>query len=507
MRWLAVLVACACACSAPAAAPDARDAAPDAPVWSTCAGDPRATPESLAAKAAAYDARVIALHVHPQMPWVLDVAIAAGRRSGDGDRAATSSRGAAARTTACGARPRARRRGVPVRGDARSRRRARRSRRCSTASSCAWQITGVPGLFTRELIPPGVAGIACPTDPAQYAPSPDKTRTSGCGSVRRLRADRGRTARSRRPRTAAPRSPAGASSTTSRRTSTSATCSRSARSRASSTIRRCARSPSICSTRSATTSSRTHGVRRLGRPADAVGQGLSRRTRGDTPGYLAVLGASFLATAADGTGDADLATAYAQLGYASYLDQIELWPGADDCTANWNDISMLTASVSPCDRRATRRSARHGRRAFERESRSVGHADGHPRQHNAWYDLMWAAQKPLGPAPTVPRTRRRGCGVRSCASSRARTTSSRATRRARAATRAAVASASRSPQTPFSIADRCAATFAWWGNPYDAAAARADPTLVQNPARLPAAVLDGPLLRIPRSPATECPVS
>ena len=37
------------------------------------------------------------------------------------------------------------------------------------------QITGVPGLFTRQLIPPGVAGLACPTDPAAYVPSPDKT--------------------------------------------------------------------------------------------------------------------------------------------------------------------------------------------------------------------------------------------------------------------------------------------------------------------------------------------
>ena len=73
MRWLvAVLVACACSAPAAKVAPDAP---PDAVVFSSCAGDPRATPESLAAKAAAYDARVLGLHVHPQMPWVLDVAI------------------------------------------------------------------------------------------------------------------------------------------------------------------------------------------------------------------------------------------------------------------------------------------------------------------------------------------------------------------------------------------------------------------------------------------------
>src|SRR5262249_47255734 len=37
------------------------------------------------------------------------------------------------------------------------------------------QITGMPGLFVRQLIPPGVTGLACPADPAQYVPSADKT--------------------------------------------------------------------------------------------------------------------------------------------------------------------------------------------------------------------------------------------------------------------------------------------------------------------------------------------
>lgn len=35
-------------------------------------------------------------------------------------------------------------------------------------------ITGVRGLFTRQLIPPGVPGIACPADPAAYVPDPEK---------------------------------------------------------------------------------------------------------------------------------------------------------------------------------------------------------------------------------------------------------------------------------------------------------------------------------------------
>src|SRR5262249_19443253 len=67
---------------------------------------------------------------------------------------------------------------------------------------------------------------------------------------------------------------------------------------------------------------------------------------GDTPGYLAVLGASAIATTARGTGDGDLYAAFHDLApsYATYLDQIDIWHGTDSCESNWNDISMLTAA-------------------------------------------------------------------------------------------------------------------------------------------------------------------
>src|SRR5258705_6702132 len=48
------------------------------PSFSRCDGG-RSTPETLAQKAALYDARVFGLYVHPEMPWVLDVALAGGR--------------------------------------------------------------------------------------------------------------------------------------------------------------------------------------------------------------------------------------------------------------------------------------------------------------------------------------------------------------------------------------------------------------------------------------------
>jgi hypothetical protein len=163
MRWALVLVA---ACSAPAPAPDAT-------VWPTCADDPRATPETLAQKAAAYDARAIALHTTPQTPWVLDVQLGPGTdpetataadvvawRSGENDGlwsslvlAAEAYRFATTHDPAARAALATLLHGEQLR----------------------MQITGVPGLFTRQLIPPGITGLACPTDPAAYVPSPDKT--------------------------------------------------------------------------------------------------------------------------------------------------------------------------------------------------------------------------------------------------------------------------------------------------------------------------------------------
>src|SRR5438067_9976846 len=120
----------------------------------TCAGEPRATPESLADKAARYDARVLGLHVAPQMPWVLDVQIAAGIdpeaatvadvvawRSGEND-GLWSSLVLAAEAYRYGA--------------------SREGRDELTVLLAGEQqrmrITGVPGLFTPQLIPPGVAG-------------------------------------------------------------------------------------------------------------------------------------------------------------------------------------------------------------------------------------------------------------------------------------------------------------------------------------------------------------
>jgi hypothetical protein len=299
----------------------ANDAPIDAPVWPTCANDPRATPESLATKAAAYDRRVLGLHVHPQMPWVLDVAIAPGV---DPETATV--------------------------GDV-----------------VAWRSGENDGLWS-AMVDHHMQFVDWDGRPTQW------------------------------------------------------------------------------------------GKVYPGAPG------------GDSLGHLAVLGASFLGTAAAGTGDAELVAAYAQLGYTSYLDQISVWPGGDNCTANWNDLSMLAASF-------------HDVIASDPANRAVWQAGfasalvGMPKgllvEHNAWWDLLWA--EATAPEPAVIEDA--ACALREFPRSNhtiahVPTEPTACTGRHDEPLAAA----------PLSIADRCAATYAWWGNPYELASCAADPTLVQNPA-------------------------
>ena len=451
MRWL-VLAMCACsvcACSPGAkVAPDASDATADAVVYSTCAGDPRATPESLAAKAAAYDARVLGLHVHPQMPWVLDVAIGPGVdpetatvndvvawRSGENDGLWSSLVLAAEAYRFAATHDPAARETLAT---------------LLHGEQLRMQITGVPGLFTRQLIPPGVAGLACPTDPAAYTPSPDKTSNVwvhaqgafagwcfldnvsqdeyvghmfALGAVAHLVDD-----------------PA----------------------------LRAIAVDLLDQIGKHLVANHMEFVDWDGRPTQ-WGKVHPDAPGGDSPGYLAVLGASFLATAADGTGDPDLAAAYAQLGYASYLDQIAVWPGGDNCTANWNDLSMLVASFHDviASDPANRTTWQAG---FA--SALVGMPKGILVEHNAWWDLLWAASTP---DPAVVEDA--ACALREFPRS-----NHLVARMSTAATACSGRFGEPLAAAPFSIADRCAATYAWWGNPYSMQSCAADPTLVQNPA-------------------------
>ncbi|MBA3460761.1 MAG: hypothetical protein H0T46_12410, partial [Deltaproteobacteria bacterium] len=355
MRWLAPMLVLAACTSDPDPVPACDDAACAAegklceadacvepwrygdPQWSRCPVETRATAESLAQKAAAYDARAIGLHAHPQMPWVVDVVTKPGTDpesatwrdveawwSGENDglfsalvMASQAYRYAVTKDPA-----------------------AREALATLLAGErLRMDITGVPGLFTRQLIPPGVTGLACPTDPMMYVPSPEKRGnrwvridTAGCAEV----ADA-----------------SGALLATNH-------CG----------LQRFA---GWCFLDNISQDEYIGHVFALGAIARVVDDPVLRaqavdmlrqvsehlaahdmafvdwdgRTTqwgkvypgapGDTPGYLAILGMSFAATAATGTGDPRLDASYRALAWDAYLDDIDQWTGPDGCGANWNN--------------------------------------------------------------------------------------------------------------------------------------------------------------------------
>ncbi|HEX7466410.1 MAG TPA: hypothetical protein VF309_07210, partial [Usitatibacter sp.] len=446
-----------------------------------CDGDPRATPESLAAKASTYDARAIALHTTQATPWILDVQLASAVdpevatradvvawRSGENDGlwsalvlAAEAYRYAVTHE--------------PAARDALA--------TLLHGEQLRMQITGVPGLFTRQLIPPGIAGLACPSDPALYVPTADKRGNrwvriddAGCADT----ADGG-----------------GAFHATSH-------CG-------------LAQFAGWCFLDNVSQDEYAGHLFALGAVArlvddaelhaiavdllDQIGTHLvanhmsfidwdGRPTQygklfpdggGDTPGYLAVLGASALAITARGTGDPALADAYAALApvNATYLDQIMVWSGSDGCTSNWNDISMLTAAFHLLLWNDSAASRAPFLAAFEREL--VTQPRGITVEHNAWYDLMWAMQKPLGPGtdgPAYAVVEDAVCQLREFPRSNHVVAHDTTALAAEACTGRQGESLAMSA---FATADRCAATYLWWGDPYVRASCTTDPTLVQNP--------------------------
>jgi hypothetical protein len=476
---VALAAAAPAACDAPAAPP------PPPPPWDTCANEPRATAETLAAKAAAYDARALALHVGPATPWVLDVELVPGAdprtataadvrawRSGENDGlwsalalasqayryAATHDAAALAalRTLLDGEQKRAR-------------------------------ITGVPGLFTRQLIPPGVAGLACPTDATLYVPSPTKTANrwvrvgaDGCAQ------------------TADATTLAFASTTHCGLDAFAGWCFLDNVSQdeyvghvfALGAVARLVDVADVHAAAAALLDDVGHHL--LAHNMEFVDWD-GRATQwgkvhpgapGDTPGYLAVMGASFLATAAGATGDDALVSGYRAIAddYTTYFDQIDLFMGAAGCTSNWNDLSMLAANFydwSWFESDAARRARVLG--ALDASLMQAPVARAGATQKNAWWNVMWAAQsgRGSGDAATRAAVATALCQLRQFPASNqtaARDTS------ALAADACAGRSGESLAYAPFDVADRCAATFVWWGDPYERRACADEPTMVQQPA-------------------------
>lgn len=144
----------------------------DDPTWDKCADDPLATPESLHDKMVHYESLARRVHVRPPLKWMLGVTLVDGAdedtatfedveqwHTGENDGLWSS---------------------LYITAEAYRYAVTRDSEALTMLETLLegeqdrMRITGVPGLFTRQLIPPDVPGIACPTDPARYVPDEEK---------------------------------------------------------------------------------------------------------------------------------------------------------------------------------------------------------------------------------------------------------------------------------------------------------------------------------------------
>lgn len=102
-------------------------------------------------------------------------------------------------------------------------------------------------------------------------------------------------------------------------------------------------------------------------------------------------------------------------------------------------------------------------------------------QKNAWFDIMWASQKRLGAdsdGPAFATVEDAVCQLRQFPASNhdvARDTTVLAPEACLGRMGESLAAA------PFDTADRCAATYAWWLNPYHRRSCAEEPALVQQP--------------------------
>lgn len=450
------------------------------PMWSRCESSIRATPESLAEKAAIYDARVTSLHMHPQMPWVVDVVLKPGTNpemataadvaawwSGENDGLFSGLVFAAE----------AYRWGATQDPDAFA-----ALLRFMDGEEKRMRITGVYGLFARQIIPPNVEGLACPTDLAEYTPAPDKrgnrwVRIGGDGCAQIV--DAGTTAFT--------------STTHCGLDEFVGWCFKDNPSQdeyvghalALNALARVFydRGEQLTQAEqdlwSRMVELRNQIHRHLADHDNVFVDWDGRPTQwgklypgapGDTRGYLAVVGLGVQATGVfDPTLDYSPPFWETRREWVSELDEIDQWSGTDGCEANWNNLAMLTAGFYETIQwpRALADASPY-REAF---AESLAHPDRTTRgllaQHNAWWEILWAIAKPLGPGtdgPAFAAIEDAVCQLKQFPRSNHQVAKNTAALAPNVCTDRLGNSLA---AQPFEIADRCAATFAYWGNPYE----------------------------------------
>lgn len=476
------------------------------PSFGTCPNAAHATAESLAEKASHYDALGSRLHVHPDLGWSMGVTLK-GREiacaPGATPPCVDPLEPAVAEAQATWADVQTWHTGENDGlwsalyltsqayrfGATRSEEALTNIRRLLEAEVKRMRITGVPGVFTRQLIPPGVPGISCPARDEVYTTDAEKNdnkwvqvREDGCVWV----VDRATLAWTKSDHCGLQEF--------------AGYCwldnvskdEYSGHMLALAAIYRLVDVPDIRATAAdLLTQVGDHILRNDMKIVDWDG----RRTEhgqfspvafDDFPGFNAVIAMAYVRAAAEASGRADIQQLYDECflqkagpklcagldeptAFPEFFESSGMYVGAEGCGSNYNNISMHLLSL-------------HTLLWFEREAAvrekvqasfdlDVMRTPGQPRaiigQHNALFDFMWAAGKRLGPGsdgPAFDAVEDGICMLRQFRASQAEVDITLDPERHQPYCKNRFGSdVSQHPRESW---ERCAATFVWWGDPY-----------------------------------------
>lgn len=353
------------------------------------------------------------------------------------------------------------------------------------------KITGVPGLFTRQFIPPGVPGIKCPEDLESYVPSGDKTnnmwvKVNDDGCVWNVD---GKTMKWVASKHCGLKEYAGYCwlDNVSKDEYAGHMFTLGA-------LAKLVDDPGVQATVKGLLqevgdnmyNNKLEFIDWDGRTTEH-GQ-INAVTFGDYPGFNAAMSLDFVKVAAEATGDPKLKNFYDNCllqkkgrvnclkkawetpkPYTSYLRLNGMFPGYQGCGANFNNISMHMLSM-------------HNLIWFERDPKlketyqhnfdvDVMRAKDQPRaiinQNNAWFDIMWAAQKRLGPGSDGPAYDAVDNAVRMLRQFPARKNPVDKSCPPDVC-KPFCSSRFEEPEGdhPRTVAERCMSHFIWWGDPY-----------------------------------------
>lgn len=474
------------------------------PEWSTCPDETRGTAESLVDKATYYDEIAQRLHVHPQLKWAMGVTLKAGAdpetatwqdverwSSGENDGL----------WSALYLASQAYRYAVTKDDDALA-----MVKLLLDGERDRMNVTGVPGMFTRQLIPPGIDGIECPTSTAAYAVDAEKDdnrwlqiREDGCAWV----VDRD----------------TGAWTETDHCVSTDfanycwldnvSKDEYSGHMFALAVVDALVDDPEVDAT-----------VRELAEPIGALilANGLAVRdwdgritehgrfhpqALDNFPGFNAAMALGYLNMVQRSTGDETLRQTYDEcllmsggpkdcydtgfleiIPFPEYLEEPGLYLGSEGCLTNYNNVSMHMLSMHILV--STTRDPKL--RRFYQDSLDVDvvRDTGEPRtvinQNNAFFDFIWAANKALGPDTDGPAFDAVENGVCMLKQFPARQVPVERTVAPELTEPYCLNRFDRDTgEHAREVADRCVRNFLWWGDPYDLRECTANPTRVEVP--------------------------